>query len=280
MSKFTGSVSSSENLAPSGSANYECKETLQDVVELLIPRLLGSQNYSARLAAQEVVEDNPETFAQLMDFTQACRLGDSLKIDQIVNDLIARGVTHESIFLDLITPAARQLGAWWDKDLCSFTEVTCGLALMHQVTYRLGYEFREGPQIEGEKIHVMLCCAPGSLHFLGATIVGDLFKREGASVVIDISSTEEELVRAVANEWFDVIGISVALESQLMGLKSLIQALKQNSGNPEVKVLLGGPIFMLVDAVPQMYGADAISHNPLEVLSFIKGFVPKPDSSL
>jgi methylmalonyl-CoA mutase cobalamin-binding subunit len=182
---------------------------------------------------------------------------------------------HERIFLELITPAARHLGALWDQDLCSFTEVTCGLALMHQVTYRLGYEFRDGPQAEGQLAHVMLCCAPGSMHFLGATIVADLFRREGASVVIEISSTEQELVRAAANEWFDVIGISVALESQLDKLPELIARLKKSSGNPHAKVLLGGPIFLLIDAQPEMFGADAISNNPIEVVALLKRFASK-----
>jgi methanogenic corrinoid protein MtbC1 len=169
----------------------------------------------------------------------------------------------------LITPAARHLGTLWDSDLCSFTDVTCGLAIMHQVIYRLGYEFRDGPHDKGVQSNVLVCCAPGSLHLLGATIVGDLFRREGASVVIEISSTEQELVRAVANEWFDVIGISVAIESQLLQLKSLVQALKANSGNPNVKVILGGPIFMLVNVTADMFNADVISNHPQEVLSML-----------
>jgi hypothetical protein len=37
---------------------------------------------------------------------------------------------------------------------------------------------------------------------------------------------------------------------------------------------------MLVNSVPQMFGADAISNNPLELLFFLKGFVPKADRSL
>ena len=146
---------------------------------------------------------------------------------------------------------------------------------MHQVTYRLGYEFRDGPQAEGLQAHVMLCCAPGSMHFLGATIVADLFRREGATVVIEISSTEQELVRAAANEWFDVIGISVALEAQLLKLPELIARLKKSSGNPHAKVLLGGPIFLLIDAQPEMFGADAISNNPTEVVALLKRFASK-----
>ena len=192
-----------------------------------------------------------------------------MRVNQIVDALLSEGFAQERIFLELITPAARHLGTLWDNDLCSFTDVTCGLAIMHQVIYRLGYEFRDGPHDKGVQSNVLVCCAPGSLHLLGATIVGDLFRREGASVVIEISSTEQELVRAVANEWFDVIGISVSIESQLLQLKSLVQALKANSGNPNVKVILGGPIFMLVSVTADMFNADVISNNPQEVLSML-----------
>jgi methanogenic corrinoid protein MtbC1 len=146
---------------------------------------------------------------------------------------------------------------------------------MHHVIYRLGYEFRDGPHVKGEQISVMMCCAPGSMHLLGATIVGDLFRREGAKVVIEISPTELELIRSVANEWFDVIGISVSIEAQLLQLKTLVQQLRERSGNPHVKILLGGPIFMLVDASAEMFGADLIATNAPEAVALLKTFAAK-----
>lgn len=269
-------LNSLHRLSVQESANDECKEYLEDVIgKQLIPRLLNSQHYNERLASPEVSGADAVALPEFSDFTDACRNGDSLRVNHIVDTLIAQGFAQEKIFLELITPAARHLGSLWDKDLCSFAEVTCGLAVMHQVIYRLGYEFREGQHGKGDKTNVMMCCAPGSSHLLGATIVGDLFRREGASVVIEVSSTQEELVRAVANEWFDVIGISVAIESQLLELKSLVKELKMSSGNPNVKVLLGGPIFMLIKATPDMFDADAISNNAQEVVSLLKSFAAK-----
>ena len=256
-----------------GSANDECREFLEDVIgKQLIPRLLNSQKYSELFATSEASGASSLTIPEFSDFTDACRQGDSLRVNKIIDRLITQGLTQESIFLDLITPAARHLGALWDQDLCSFADVTCGLAIMHHVIYRLGYEFRDGPHVKGEKINVMMCCAPGSMHLLGATIVGDLFRREGASVVIEVSSTQQELVRAVENEWFDVIGISVAIESQLQPLKSLIKELKHRSGNPHVKVLLGGPIFTLVDVRADMFGADLIANNAPQAVALLKSF--------
>ena len=266
-------LSSQQRLIDTQSANDECKESLPDFIsQQLIPRLINSQNYNDRLASPEVSGTNEAALAEFNDFTDACRLGDSLRVNQIVDSLTAQGLTQERIFLDLITPAARHLGKLWESDMCSFTDVTCGLALMHHVIYRLGYEFRDGPHVKGEQTNVMLCCAPGSMHLLGVSIVGDLFRREGASVVIEISSSEQELVRAAANEWFDVIGISVALESQLLDLKSLVQKLRKSSGNPKVKVLLGGPIFMLLSVTADMFDADTIATNAPQAVSLLKSF--------
>jgi methanogenic corrinoid protein MtbC1 len=121
----------------------------------------------------------------------------------------------------------------------------------------------------------MLSCAPGSQHFLGLTIVADFFRRAGAHVVIEISSTESELMRAIANEWFDVIGISVAIETQLPQLRDLIAHFRQNSGNPDVKVMLGGPIFTLQELTADMFGADAISTDPIEAINLLKSFALK-----
>jgi len=268
--------SSQHKFSIEGSANDECKEVLEDVIaQQLIPRLLNSQNYGELLKSPEVSGASTQNLPEFNDFTDACRQGNSLRVNQIVDTLISQGVTQERIFLNLITPAARHLGSLWDNDLCSFTDVTCGLAIMHHVIYRLGYEFRDGQHIQGEKISVMMCCAPGSMHLLGATIVGDLFRREGANVVIEVSSTKQELLRAVANEWFDVIGVSVAIESQLLELKSLVQAIKKNSGNPNVKVLLGGPIFMLVNASKEMFGADLIALNAPEAVALLKSLAAK-----
>lgn len=108
---------------------------------------------------------------------------------------------------------------------------------------------------------------------LGLTIVADFFRKAGAEVVLEISSTESELQRAIANEWFDVVGISVALEAQLQTLPSLIQNLRHSSGNPKVRVVLGGPIFVLQEISPATLGADAIFTDAQDAVRALKHLV-------
>lgn len=261
-------------LARAESLRDDCKDSLLAVIgDQIIPRLLNVRQYftaKAHHLPDDVFEgEQPEYLA----FTQHCLGGDALKANQILDVLSARGLAHDRIFLELITPAARHLGVLWEQDLCDFTQVTCGLAIMHQMIYRLGYESPVGQRDGGDSERVMLACAPGSQHFLGLTIVADFFRQAGAEVVLEISSTEAELLRAVANEWFDVVGISVAIEAQLQTLPSLITHLRASSGNPKVRVVLGGPIFLIHDFSPDNLGADAIFTDAREAVGAVKRLV-------
>jgi methylmalonyl-CoA mutase cobalamin-binding domain/chain len=274
MSEFSGLGDSASGVKRAASLREDCKDSLLAVIEeQIIPRLLNVQQFfPAKLPAdgdEALGAEQPEFAA----FTQHCLKGDVLKANQIVDVLIERGLAHDRIFLELITPAARHLGALWDQDLCDFTQVTCGLAMMHQMIYRLGYESPAGQSAEGSSERVMLACAPGSQHFLGLTIVADFFRQAGAEVVLEISSSESELLRAVANEWFDVVGISVALETQLPTLPDLIAHLRASSGNPKVKVVLGGPIFLIHDFSPDNLGADAVFTDAREAVGAVKRLV-------
>jgi methylmalonyl-CoA mutase cobalamin-binding subunit len=77
----------------------------------------------------------------------------------------------------------------------------------------------------------------------------------------------------VANEWFDVVGISVALEAQLQALPDLIAHLRTSSGNPKVRVVLGGPIFLRHEVSPEDLGADAIFTDAREAVGAVQRLV-------
>lgn len=274
MSEFSASGGQAGGVKRAASLQDDCKDSLLAVIEeQIIPRLLNVQQFfpgKATNSAEEILgAEQPEFEA----FTQHCLKGDAVKANQIVDSLTARGLAHDRIFLELITPAARHLGALWEQDLCDFTQVTCGLAMMHQMIYRLGYESPAGQNREGASERVMLACAPGSQHFLGLTIVADFFRQAGSEVVLEISSSESELLRAVGNEWFDVVGISVALEAQLQTLPDLIAHLRASSGNPKVRVVLGGPIFLIHDFSPDNLGADAIFTDAREAVGAVQRLV-------
>ncbi len=252
----------------------ECRESLLEVIQRqIIPRLLGSQQFLHTSSNASGYLGPVDLGAEVLALADFCIQRKEREADALVDGLMARGLRSDRIFLELITPAARHLGVLWEEDRCDFTQVTCGLSQMHQIAYRIGFEFQDGPHVEGGHERVMLACAPGSQHFLGLTIVADFFRKTGADVVMEVSSTETELMHVVANEWFDVIGLSVAIETQLPALPGLVRNLRVSSGNPKVRVVLGGPIFLIKDLHPQQLGADAISTDAREAVVLVKQLV-------
>lgn len=264
------------NHAEASNDQDECKRSLTEVIETqIIPRLVQAHRISTADEAPAAL--GPGISAkQLASFVALSKSSQTSETTQFIDELLHQGVTTERIFLELIAPAARQLGQLWEQDLCDFTEVTCGLVRMHEITHRLGFEYQNGPQLGGDVQRIMLASAPGSQHFLGMTIVSDFFRKAGWDVVIEISVSETELVHAVSNEWFDVIGISCATEAQLKNLPGLIRALKAASGNPEPGVLLGGPIFTVQEHDARSLGADGICVDVKQAVALAASFRAGP----
>jgi methanogenic corrinoid protein MtbC1 len=189
------------------------------------------------------------------EFMRHCIEGAAISYVEQLQD---QGIGHEVIYMDLITPAARLLGKQWEEDHIDFMQVTSALIHMHEVVHFMNYHMQPGPKAVSERKRIVLACAPGSQHILGIVIVGAFFNRAGWQTVVEVSATSESLGQLLADEWFDVIGLSVALESQCGDLAGLISDLRTASRNKNVFVMLGGPAFCTGDFDAGDFGAHAI----------------------
>ena len=240
-----------------------CRHLISSVIETqIIPRLLQAHPNGAGRLTQENDQAIRIPESDVVEFANLCLLNDAILANSFADQLVRDGLSHETIFMQLITPAARYLGVAWETDTADFVQVTNGLMRMHEITHRIGFEYQAGPRKPGPRNRIMLACAPGSQHILGLTIVSEFFNKEGWQTVVEISSSAEGLIHAAANEWFDVIGISVAIESQLDGLETLVAGIRNASQNAKVAILLGGPIFTLRHFDATEFGACEICTDP------------------
>ena len=243
----------------SNTHSSECEQSLQNVIQFeIIPRLLSSRQLQSLAPDSAKVVTRSLTSDEIDEFIDLCIDKDIDKSKTFVRRLLHEGISTEQIFLDLITPGARLLGQRWDEDRIDFTQVTYGLVQMHSIAHEIGFEYQDGPQSKGEVRRILIASYPGSMHFLGPNIVANFFRKEGWQVVLEVSPSATELLHAVANEWFDVIGISVSTQPQLDSLRELVDMLKSGSRNPLSRVMLGGPIFGLGTFLASSYSADVI----------------------
>ena len=258
--------------APTGGDGTQCRATMSQVIQTqIMPRLLQVTRRTTFSSIRATAAGLPA--AEVEAFAQACAAGNRQACHALVERLRSSGLNPENLLVDLVAPAARLLGQSWDEDRLDFTSVTSGLMLMHEVVHAFGYEIQDGPTESGDIRRVMLASAPGSQHLLGLSIISEFFRNAGWQVVLEISTSGAELARAVSREWFDLVGVSVALDSQLADLPELVNRLRLASRNPLVPVMLGGPIFLLRDLDAQQFGAQAICVDARESLKIAQSLM-------
>ena len=256
--------------------SLECESSIQSVIEFdIIPRLLSSQRLMTQVVSSDPDLDRLPTQFEIETLVGLCVSDEPLLGHAFVQQLRGQGMSQETIFLKLITPAARLLGEQFAADEVDFIVVTHGLIGLQAITHEIGYANQQGPLVSGEIKRVMISSAPGSEHMLGASIVSEFFRKEGWQVVLEVSPTARELVQAVQREWFDAIGLSVSIDAQLKDLADLVKNIKSASLNPRAVVMLGGPIFTVMDLQASDFGADGISTDAQKAVVLAMSLVPK-----
>jgi len=217
----------------------------------------GDETAPAAGTGRAIAKDEPARFADVLVQQDAQAVRD------FVEAACADGVSLESIYLDLIVPAAVELGRAWEDDRYMFSDVTVGMVRLSQVLWHIGPRFRR--ELECARIgrSVLLVPARREQHALGVTMVADFFARAGWEVTTS-SFRGDEAVRLARAESFDVIGLSAACTGHFDEMAADIQALRQASRNRAVGIMVGGAAFAGHGERVAHVGADATAGNALQ----------------
>jgi methanogenic corrinoid protein MtbC1 len=238
----------------------------QMVESEIIPRLM---------LAHQALKANPEasndTHASLGDETtdRFARMVVSKEPESLiayVGTLLRDGISMEAIFLELLVPAARRLGEYWDEDSLSFADVTIGLGRLQQVVRALGYN--NGSDIESDRPSptALFAPAPGEQHMFGLFIVEDSFRRAGWRTWIESSPARRNLIDTAGAHWFDVFGVSASKDAKAEDIADLVKVVRESSRNPDVFVMTGGRLFIEHPELVAQVGADATAIDGGEAL--------------
>jgi methanogenic corrinoid protein MtbC1 len=174
----------------------------------------------------------------------------------------ARGM--ETICLDLLAPAARYLGALWDEDLCSFTDVTIGLLRLQDALHGVTAELEQGGADGFRRHRIVLAAAPGDQHTFGLSMVSSFFQKAGWCVTTLHESTLPDLGALLRREWVGVLGFSVGSEARLDRLAAVMPRLRDMSRNVGLSIMVGGPIFAAFPHLAAQIGADGTASDGVQ----------------
>jgi methanogenic corrinoid protein MtbC1 len=228
----------------------------QTIEAELIPRLmlahaLPSNDATAPVELQPAVHDG-----EVELLTEMVLRRDAAATQTYVRARCAAGLRAETLYLQLLAPVALRLGEMWEADLCDFTQVTVGLWRLQQIVFEYSADFQRDRRVRMNVRRVMLVPSPGSQHTFGVVMVGEFFRRAGWDARGDPSASIAEVSTMLADEWFDVVGLSVGSECHIDAVASAILGFRKSSLNPAIVVMVGGPVVDLSSEFVRRVGAD------------------------
>lgn len=233
----------------------------QVVAERIIPQLvrLHTEVLPEGLPIDEVMKALAPSSSDISGLAHIV-LGDDLEAAvRYVLTLRDQGLAMDTLFVELLEPAARHLGQLWDNDECDFIDVTLGVARLQKLlaTFNGSHML---PELDSRRV-VLMAMTPGDQHYFGATMVQRFLEGAGWSVETAFDRTAAEIARVTSTQWFAVAGLTVGSERSLPKLEETIRMIRRESRNQMISVMVGGPLFTANPGLAQEVGADGTAIN-------------------
>ncbi len=234
----------------------------------IIPRLMVAHSRDGDQHVTPAPRGNPTiSYHEAKAFAPLAISLDASALLDHVDVFLQRGVTIDTIFVELLAPAARHLGEMWDEDTADFVTVTMALWRLQEVVRELSARVpvRGGP----DAAHVrtaLFAVMPGDDHSFGTVIVEDVFRRAGWATDLMTDTSTSTLLSMVARNSYDLVGLTVSGTVCADDAPSLINAVRSVSRNPFVGIMVGGSIFNVAPQLATEIGADATAPDALQAL--------------
>ncbi len=234
-------------------------------VSILVRTIEGQVIPSLVRAHQAQSEDDAETPAadevrptedDVVELTKILLEEDATAASVFANAVLDRGVSYQTLCLELFAPAARRLGEMWVADVCDFAQVTIGVGRLQQLLREFARQVPPEPTAWVQGRRALLAPTPGEQHTFGMLVVGEFFRRAGWDVTGEPAATRQELCSLVDNEWFAVVGLSLSAEAQLGRLSKVIRFVREASRNDHIHIIVGGRVFTERPELVERVGAD------------------------
>ncbi len=223
----------------------------------VIPRLMLAHRSPELLRSPLRRKSKIVSADEIGEFARITVQHDVTVAEAFVEALVDQGVTIEQIFSKLFAPAARLLGQLWESDNFTFSDVTIGLSRIQQLIHEFSPFFEAEGQHKLCARSGLLVPMPGEHHSLGLMMVEEFFRRAGWNIWSPSDLMDNQIIGAVKQERFDMVGISVTCELQVARMAALIRAIRVASANRAIVVMVGGRVFNERPRYAAEVGADA-----------------------
>lgn len=176
-----------------------------------------------------------------------------------VMELESMGVDRDTVYLDLLAPAARWFGVAWENESADFIEVTVVLRRLQKLARELAGSRPDtvAPAKAGHR--ALVVTLPGEQHVFGTQLVVDMLRQARWDVWDAPGATETDILSLVQHEWFAVVGLSISSSEHIDALSGLIRRIRRSSLNRDVCIMVGGRAFAGASSERPQVAADVVA---------------------
>lgn len=248
---------------------------------LVIPKLIADRDKSDNWLHLPSLAQGPKparqrviTDADVEEFTLLSVSGEAHTLLDFVDHCLETGSSVETVYIELLAPAARRLGEYWEEDSEDFVGVTMGLwriqEILRELALRIPPKSRPG---HGQR-SALFSMMPGEQHSFGTLMVAECFQRAGWDTDVLIQPTQSELTGKFAKRHYDLIGLTVSRDCSTASLGSVVKTIKAVSCNPHIRVMLGGRVINEQPKLVDECGADGTATDAVAAVALADRLVP------
>jgi methanogenic corrinoid protein MtbC1 len=172
----------------------------------------------------------------------------------VLEEGLERGVSVPDLHLEVVERAQRRIGALWQENRISVAQEHLATAISQLVVSQL---YCHLPRARGNGRRVLVACAEGEQHEMGARIAADFLEMAGFDVHFLGADVPADSVAAMAAERrpgrhpVDLLVLSAATSICFPGLQATMRRVRELA--PDLPIVVGGSAFVWSDgcAVPE-----------------------------
>ena len=188
-----------------------------------------------------------------------------------------QGCSLETIFVELLAPTACHLRAMWGDDICGLGEMALAFSTLQALLRHYAAEFRAEGDRPDTGLRALLASPAHrgidvDLPVFGLMLTSEFFRRAGWDAWIERDLTSR-LFRETVRGWFDLVEVLATSDAQLDEIAAGIKAIRRDSANPAVGVIVCGQVFVDHPELVAMVGADMMATDPVSSLAQAESLV-------
>lgn len=196
--------------------------------------------------------------------------GDRRGATRLIMDAAER-VPLAEIYLSVFQPCLREVGRLWQINRVSVAQEHFFTAAAQMIMSQLYPMVFDRPD---NGFRMVATCVQGELHEVGMRMVADLFEMDGwATTYLGASAPLASVVGMISERRPHILAISATIGANVPRVGALIEAIRQQPGLDEVKVLVGGYPFLHSPDLWRRVGADGFALDGRSALQVAREMV-------